>query len=177
MGKGGTKFCGVAISSRNGKTKTSYTNKELRRNMEKVLQTAPCQEHSPADREQFGEPGFAQLSQYLESGEHPDIQAAQRSREGMLPPLPDHDPNRPFVFMDLAVSNKAIGGLCAWLHGHGMFDTANSRACHAPMPWWWALALIGNSIPTLSQHDMITRGAKSSNWACQLHPMRHKVMH
>jgi hypothetical protein len=39
MGKGGTRFVGEAIAHRSGRAKSSYTNKELKKNMEKFLET------------------------------------------------------------------------------------------------------------------------------------------
>jgi hypothetical protein len=39
MGKGGTRFVGEAIAHRSGRAKSTYTNKELKKNMEKFLET------------------------------------------------------------------------------------------------------------------------------------------
>lgn len=50
MGKGGTKFVGEAIAHRSGRKKSTYTNKELKKSMDK----------------------------YLETGVHPDLQRAQQ---------------------------------------------------------------------------------------------------
>ncbi|GBF98906.1 hypothetical protein Rsub_11544 [Raphidocelis subcapitata] len=91
MGKGGTKFEGDAIGVR-GKVKVGLTGKEMRRNMEK----------------------------YLETGVHPEIERAQREaaadRDGGHVSLPDHDPHRPFVFWDLTVDNKPAGRLVIELY-------------------------------------------------------------
>jgi hypothetical protein len=59
MGKGGTRFVGEAIAHRSGRAKSTYTNKELKKNMEK----------------------------FLETGVHPDLERAKqvRSRAGGLP--------------------------------------------------------------------------------------------
>lgn len=52
MGKGGTKFVGEAISQRSGRKHSTYTSKELKKDMEK----------------------------FLETGVHPDWQRAQQAR-------------------------------------------------------------------------------------------------
>mmetsp|Transcript_38722 Transcript_38722/g.99021 ORF Transcript_38722/g.99021 Transcript_38722/m.99021 type:complete len:301 (-) Transcript_38722:109-1011(-) len=57
MGKGGTRFVGEAIGHRTGRQKSTYTNKELRKNMDK----------------------------YLETGVHPDFQPQSQSEVLQLP--------------------------------------------------------------------------------------------
>jgi hypothetical protein len=56
MGKGGTRFVGEAIAHRSGRAKSSYTNKELKKNMEK----------------------------FLETGVHPDLERAKQVRAAQL---------------------------------------------------------------------------------------------
>ena len=40
---------------------------------------------------------------------HADIELAERLRDGKVPELPDHEPNRSFVFMDIAIASKPAG--------------------------------------------------------------------
>ncbi|KIZ04998.1 hypothetical protein MNEG_2960 [Monoraphidium neglectum] len=84
MGKGGTKFEGDAVGIR-GKTKVGLSAKEMRKNMEK----------------------------FLETGVHPEIERQQREAAGDTGyvSLPDHDQHRPFVFWDLTIDNKPAGRL------------------------------------------------------------------
>jgi hypothetical protein len=48
------------------------------------------------------------METFLASGSHADVESAQRLREGRIPDLPEHDINRSFVFMDLAVAGKPL---------------------------------------------------------------------
>eukprot|EP00882_Tetradesmus_deserticola_P027965 GHRQ01031117.1.p1 GENE.GHRQ01031117.1~~GHRQ01031117.1.p1 ORF type:complete len:133 (+),score=30.13 GHRQ01031117.1:573-971(+) len=82
MGKGGTRFVGEAIAHRSGRAKSSYTNKELRKNME----------------------------QFLETGVHPDLERAKQSA-GVVVALPDPDAQRPHIFLELTVDNRNAGAL------------------------------------------------------------------
>eukprot|EP00882_Tetradesmus_deserticola_P006761 GHRQ01007117.1.p3 GENE.GHRQ01007117.1~~GHRQ01007117.1.p3 ORF type:complete len:116 (+),score=40.05 GHRQ01007117.1:230-577(+) len=82
MGKGGTRFVGEAIAHRSGRAKSSYTNKELRKNMEQFLQT----------------------------GVHPDLERAKQSA-GVVVALPDPDAHRPHIFLELTVDNRNAGRL------------------------------------------------------------------
>jgi hypothetical protein len=43
------------------------------------------------------------------SGEHPDLQRAAAQPSGVLFPLPDKDPQRPHVFMDITIDGKPAG--------------------------------------------------------------------
>ncbi|WIA22889.1 hypothetical protein OEZ86_009830 [Tetradesmus obliquus] len=84
MGKGGTRFVGEAIAHRSGRAKTSYTSKELKKNMEK----------------------------FLETGVHPDLERAKQSASsGVVVALPDPDSQRPHIFLDLSVDNRSVGRL------------------------------------------------------------------
>ncbi|KAF6253324.1 hypothetical protein COO60DRAFT_1643255 [Scenedesmus sp. NREL 46B-D3] len=82
MGKGGTRFVGEAIAHRSGRAKSSYTNKELKKNMEK----------------------------FLETGVHPDLERAKQSA-GVVVALPDPDTQRPHIFLELTVDNRNVGRL------------------------------------------------------------------
>jgi hypothetical protein len=76
-------FCGEAISARSGRKRATYTGKELKKDMEVFLQT----------------------------GVHPHLQRVQQdagSNEVMVA-LPDPDPSRPHVFLDITVDNKPAG--------------------------------------------------------------------
>ncbi len=78
-------FCGEAISARSGRKRATYTSKELKKDMEVFLQT----------------------------GVHPHLQRVQQQAaagDDTLTPLPDPDPSRPHVFMDITVDNKPAGG-------------------------------------------------------------------
>lgn len=80
-----TKFCGEAINSRSGRKRATYTSKELKKDMEVFLQT----------------------------GVHPHLQRVQADpgSNDVLTALPDPDPTRPHVFMDVTVDNKPAGRL------------------------------------------------------------------
>eukprot|EP00201_Polytomella_parva_P016070 CAMPEP_0175069388 /NCGR_PEP_ID=MMETSP0052_2-20121109/18169_1 /TAXON_ID=51329 ORGANISM="Polytomella parva, Strain SAG 63-3" /NCGR_SAMPLE_ID=MMETSP0052_2 /ASSEMBLY_ACC=CAM_ASM_000194 /LENGTH=378 /DNA_ID=CAMNT_0016336461 /DNA_START=124 /DNA_END=1260 /DNA_ORIENTATION=- len=82
MGKGGTRFIGDSISSRVNR-QGATTSKDVRKNIEK----------------------------YLETGHHPDLEWAKKERAIKIPPLPEFDPSRPYVFLDVAVGNKPLGRL------------------------------------------------------------------
>jgi hypothetical protein len=84
MGKGGTKFEGEAIGVR-AKAKSGLTGKEMRKNMEKFLETGVHPELERQAREAAAEGGSGRVS------------------------LPDHDPHRPFVFWDLTIDNRPAG--------------------------------------------------------------------
>lgn len=57
------------------------------------------------------------MQQFLETGKHPHLEQVQQEaasgRDGTLHPLPEMDPSRPFVFMDITVDNKPAGWLGA----------------------------------------------------------------
>lgn len=55
MGKGGTRFVGEAIAHRSGRAKTSYTSKELKKNMEKFLETGVHPDLERAKQVRIGE--------------------------------------------------------------------------------------------------------------------------
>ncbi len=81
-----TRFVGDAIAQRSGRTASTYTSKDLKKNMAK----------------------------FLETGVHPDLERARRdaSTSAGMVPLPDLDINRPFVFMDISIDNKPAGVFC-----------------------------------------------------------------
>lgn len=106
MGKGGTKFVGDAISVRAGRAKSSYTSKDLRKNMDK----------------------------YLETGRHPDIEKARQENasSSAIVPLPDVDPHRPYVFMDISIDNKPAGKSGSlWLLAAGLAVSATAATDNA----------------------------------------------
>jgi hypothetical protein len=76
-------FCGEAINARSGRKRATYTGKELKKDMEVFLQT----------------------------GVHPHLQRVQQdaSSNEVMVSLPDPDPSRPHVFMDITVDNKPAG--------------------------------------------------------------------
>lgn len=78
-------FCGEAINARSGRKRATYTGKELKKDMEVFLQT----------------------------GVHPHQQRVQQdaSSNEVMVSLPDPDPSRPHVFMDITVDNKSAGML------------------------------------------------------------------
>jgi hypothetical protein len=76
-----TKFCGDAISVRSGRAKSTYTGKDLKKNMEKFLAT----------------------------GVHPELERAKQESSSLVVPLPDLDVTRPFVFLDISIDNKPAG--------------------------------------------------------------------
>ncbi|GLC77152.1 hypothetical protein PLESTF_001891900 [Pleodorina starrii] len=82
MGKGGTKFCGDAVSVRR-KAAPHDTAKNIKRNLDK----------------------------FLETGVHPEIERARQERANQLPALPDLDVHRPFVFLDITLAGKPLGRL------------------------------------------------------------------
>lgn len=95
-----TKFCGEAINSRSGRKRSTYTSKELRKDMEV----------------------------FLETGVHPHLQRVQQDAgsSDVLTALPDPDPSRPHVFMDITVDNKPAGRLVVELFE----DVAPAAARH-----------------------------------------------
>ena len=74
---------GDAIAHRKGGKGPTVTGKSMKKNMEKFLAT----------------------------GVHPELERAHldRMKDHASRPLPEHDQNRPFVFMDLSVGSKPIG--------------------------------------------------------------------
>lgn len=101
MGRGGTKFVGEAVAHRKGKGKGN-SSKDMRKNMER----------------------------FLETGVHPELEAARREAGDVLHPLPDVDTNRPFVFIDLQQAGKPLGEARCVLHNPG--PPFPSHRC--PMP-------------------------------------------
>lgn len=94
-------FCGEAISARSGRKRATYTGKELKKDMEVFLQT----------------------------GVHPHLQRVQQdpgSNEVMVA-LPDPDPSRPHVFMDITVDNKPAGLLSLNSEGRRVQGGQSSR--------------------------------------------------
>lgn len=52
------------------------------------------------------------LQKFVETGSHPDIERAQQmARTDRIVPLPEHDPNRDFVFLDWTLGGKPLGSL------------------------------------------------------------------
>lgn len=78
---------------RSGRKRATYTSKELAKDMQV----------------------------FLETGVHPHLERVQQEvaggGHGVLTPLPDPDPTRPHVFMDITVDNKPAGGLLSLLSG------------------------------------------------------------
>ena len=83
MGKGGTRFVSDAIAVRAPRQRSSFSARELRRDMET----------------------------YCETGVHPDIEKAiEEHRERPAEkPLPLFDPDRPFIYFQFSISGEAIG--------------------------------------------------------------------
>eukprot|EP00798_Chlamydomonas_sp_ICE-L_P032529 gene32529-17243_t len=78
-------FVGEAINHRGPKFATSVSSKTMKKNMEK----------------------------FKETGIHPDLERAHldRMKDQAIRPLPDMDPNRPFVFMDINIGHRPAGRL------------------------------------------------------------------
>lgn len=74
-------ICNVQVSVRR-KAKPNDTVKQLKKNLEK----------------------------FAETGVHPEIERLRQERNNAIPALPDLDINRPFVFLDISVGNKPLGG-------------------------------------------------------------------
>lgn len=54
------------------------------------------------------------LEKFLETGTHDDIERAKLLNENSrIPLLPDFDPNRSFVFMDISIASKHVGEPCS----------------------------------------------------------------
>ena len=90
------------MNVRSGRKRSTYTSKELRKDMEVFLQT----------------------------GQHPHLQRAQQqaaNSNDVLTPLPDPDPSRPHVFMDITVDNKPAGEQQE-LPGHPWLQTLSEQA-------------------------------------------------
>ncbi|KAG1653704.1 hypothetical protein FOA52_007932 [Chlamydomonas sp. UWO 241] len=51
------------------------------------------------------------LEDFLATGKHVDIETAERVNQERLHDLPEHDPNRSFVFLDVAIGGNAPGRL------------------------------------------------------------------
>ncbi|KAG2435967.1 hypothetical protein HYH02_011681 [Chlamydomonas schloesseri] len=83
MGKGGTRFVGDSVSVRAGKKSSGTSAREIRKNIDK----------------------------FLETGMHPELERMRQEHTLQIPALPDLDINRPFVFMDISVANKPLGRL------------------------------------------------------------------
>ncbi len=78
-------ICDVQVSVRR-KAKPNDTVKQLKKNLEK----------------------------FAETGVHPEIERLRQERNNAIPALPDLDINRPFVFLDISIGNKPLGGSWGW---------------------------------------------------------------
>ena len=56
------------------------------------------------------------MEAFLEGKGHEDLELAQRLREHKVKALPDHDPHRSFVFMDIAIGIKPAGRIIIELY-------------------------------------------------------------
>lgn len=65
---------------------------------------------------------------FLETGVHPHLQRVQQDAgsSDVLTPLPDPDPSRPHVFMDITVDNKPAGAY------HSCLAKLSSSQPHEP---------------------------------------------
>ena len=83
MGKGGTRFVSDAVAVRSGRQRSSFSARELRRDMDA----------------------------YCETGVHPDIERAvqQHVDYPAEKPLPPFRHDRPFVYFDFSIAKEPIG--------------------------------------------------------------------
>ncbi|KAI8469138.1 MAG: hypothetical protein J3K34DRAFT_522411 [Monoraphidium minutum] len=144
MGKGGTKFEGDAIGVR-GKVKAGLTGKEMRRNMEK----------------------------FLETGVHPEIERAQREADGDTGyvTLPDHDQHRPFVFWDIAIDNKPAGRLVIELY-EDLHPIGANHLRNRCLPGATA-SLHGATFHRLLRHYAVFAGKSAAAAAPALRPSKY----
>ncbi|GMH39847.1 hypothetical protein BSKO_07751 [Bryopsis sp. KO-2023] len=79
-----TRFVGEALGVRSGRQRATYSNAELRKNMELFLKT----------------------------GVHPDVEKAREARrQPVVATLPETNVTRPNVFLDVAIGGKSAGRL------------------------------------------------------------------
>lgn len=83
MGKGGTRFVSDAVAVRSGRQRSSFSARELRRDMDA----------------------------YCETGVHPDIERAVQEHEERPAenPLPLFKADRPFVYFEFAIAKQPLG--------------------------------------------------------------------
>lgn len=83
MGKGGTRFVADAIDHRDGRQRSTFSARELRRDMDT----------------------------FCETGVHPDIEKAIQDHEEnpAEEPLPLFDHRRPFVYLEFSISKEPVG--------------------------------------------------------------------
>ncbi|CAD7698746.1 unnamed protein product [Ostreobium quekettii] len=120
MGKGGTRFVSEAIAQRTGRRRSTYTNKELQKDMEK----------------------------FLETGEHPEM-GREADDYRQVGSLPEVDPRRPCVFLDVGRAGEKIGRLVIELFvdivavsvghfqnicGEGVQGSLKGSRCHKLQP-------------------------------------------
>lgn len=77
-----TRFVSDAVGVRS-KSGGGLTSKDMKKNMEKFLQT----------------------------GKHPDVERAKMANTDRIHPLPIHDANRDFVFLELQIAGRPLGKL------------------------------------------------------------------
>lgn len=49
------------------------------------------------------------MDKYLDSGVHPDLEQGRRNE---VYPLPERDPNRPHVFIEVSCKGELLGAFC-----------------------------------------------------------------
>lgn len=77
-----TRFVSEALGVRSGRRRSTYTNAELRRNMQR----------------------------FLDTGVHPDVETSREARRQLVVArLPDVNTTRPHVFLDVAVNGTCAG--------------------------------------------------------------------
>lgn len=77
-----TRFVSEALGVRSGRRRSTYTNAELRRNMQR----------------------------FLDTGEHPDVEASREARRHLVVArLPDANTTRAHVFLDVALNGSPAG--------------------------------------------------------------------
>ena len=83
MGKGGTRFVADAVAARSGRQRSSFSARELQRDMDT----------------------------YCETGVHPDIEKAVQEHEDnpAEKPLPPFRHNRPFVYFEFSIAKEPVG--------------------------------------------------------------------
>eukprot|EP00199_Chlamydomonas_sp_CCMP681_P002841 CAMPEP_0119105896 /NCGR_PEP_ID=MMETSP1180-20130426/3736_1 /TAXON_ID=3052 ORGANISM="Chlamydomonas cf sp, Strain CCMP681" /NCGR_SAMPLE_ID=MMETSP1180 /ASSEMBLY_ACC=CAM_ASM_000741 /LENGTH=313 /DNA_ID=CAMNT_0007091073 /DNA_START=26 /DNA_END=967 /DNA_ORIENTATION=+ len=92
-----TRFCGDAIGVRGGRP-TGLTGKDIKKNMQT----------------------------FIETGIHPDVVSSRaQAKADSIPPLPEHDANREFMFLELKQGGEDLGRLVIELYGDHIAVGAN----------------------------------------------------